>query len=95
MQAQTRLIIKFQTHRPQIPIFFHCVFCEYCKTSTLPKLLNKYKEYLPEPANIINLLANCDVLKVQNQFCDVAGCLFSYNEDEIAGSIVGTSPPPC
>ena len=75
------LKISIKHTGPQIPILFHLVFFEYCETNTLPKLLNKYKEDLPEPANLI---ANWDVLKIQNQFCDVAGCLLPYNEDVIA-----------
>ena len=79
------LKISIKHTGPQIPILFNRVFCEYCKTNTLPKLLNKYKEDLPEPANLVNLIADQDVLKIQNQFCDVAGCLLPYVEDVIAG----------
>ena len=80
------LKISIKHSGSQIPILFHRVFCEYCETNTLPKLLNKYKEDLPEPAIMVNLIANWDVLKIQNQFCDVAGCLLPFNEDVIAGS---------
>ena len=31
------------------------------------------------------MIASSDVLKIQNQFRDVAGCLLSYDEDVIAG----------
>ena len=47
--------------------------------------LSYYKENLPEPANLVNLIANWDVLKIQNRFRDAAGCLLSYDEDVIAG----------
>ena len=31
------------------------------------------------------MIASWDVLKIQNQFCDAAGCLLPYDEDVIAG----------
>ena len=58
---KTDLKISIKHTGPQIPILFHHVFCEYCKANTLPKLLNKYKDDLPEPANFVNLIANWDV----------------------------------
>ena len=78
------LKISIKHTGPEIPIFFHCVFCEYCETNTLSKLLNKYKEDLREPANFSNLIANWDVLNIQNHFCDFVGFLLPCNEDVIA-----------
>ena len=62
------------------PIFFHSVFCDYCQTNTLPKLLDKYKDVLGEPSNLSNLIANWDILKIPNQFCDVVGCLLPFDK---------------
>ena len=87
MQApSTRVILKFQSNTlgPK-SLSSSIVYFVSTARQTLPKLLIKYKEDLPEPANLVNLIANWDVLKIQNQFCDVAGCLLPYDEDVIAG----------
>ena len=55
------LKISIKHTGPQIPFLFNHVFCEYCKTNILPKVLNKYTEDLTEPANLVNLIDNWNV----------------------------------
>ena len=51
----------------------------------MPKLLDRYKDSLGEPSNLSNLLANWNILKIPNQFCDAVGCLLPFDKDLVAG----------
>ena len=51
----------------------------------MPKLLHKYKNNLGRPSNLSNLIANWNILKFPNQFCDVAGCLLLFEKDVVTG----------
>ena len=74
------LVITMKHTGPQIPISFHHVFCYFCETNTVLKLLDKYKDNLGEPSNPLNLIANWDILKIPYQFCAVVGCLLPFDK---------------
>ena len=80
------LIITIKDTGPRIPISFHRVFCDYCQTNSLPKLLDRYKDNLGELSNLSNLRANRNILKTANQYCDVIGCLLPFDRYVVAGS---------
>ena len=85
MQApSTRVILKFQSNTLGPKSISSSIVC-FVSTPRQTLCLSYYKENLPEPANLVNLIANWDVLKIQNRFRDAAGCLLSYDEDVIAG----------
>ena len=80
------LVITMKHTGPQIPISFHHVFCYFCETNTVLKLLDKYKDNFGEPSNPLNLIANWDILKIPYQFCAAVGCLLPFDKDVVTGS---------
>ena len=62
------------------------VYCSYCQLNVLPKLLEKYQEYIEDrDITLQDLLDNWDKWKVNNQYSDVVGCFIYLQADVHAG----------
>ena len=53
---------------------FHRIYCNYCQSNIVPKLIEKYKESLSEDQSLSNLITNWDILKVSNGVINAVGC---------------------
>ena len=83
--SKENLSIELKNSGFNPPKSFHRIYCDYCESNILPKLIEKYKESLSEDQSLSNLIANWDILKVSNGVIDVAGCFLLEDETHVAG----------
>ena len=57
--SKENLSIDLKNSGAKPPKSFHRIYCDYCKSNILPKLIQKYKEFLSEDQSLSNLIANC------------------------------------
>ena len=83
--SKENLSIELQNSGVKPPKSFHWIYCDYCESNILPKLIEKYKESLSEDQSHSSLIANWDILKVSNGVIDVVGCFLPEDETHVPG----------
>ena len=62
------------------PAEYHRLYCTYCHSALIPRVIEEFKAGLENPT-LDNLIANWDILKIPDKYCDYVGCFLPWEPE--------------
>ena len=59
------------------PAEYHRLYCTYCHSTLIPRVIEEFKAGLEKPT-LDYLIANWDILKIPDKYCDYVGCFLPW-----------------
>ena len=67
------------------PADYQRLYCNYCQTHLIPRLIQEFKGSLGENPSVDSLIANWDALKIPKKYLDYVGCFLPWDPKTQAG----------
>ena len=67
------------------PTDYQRLYCNYCQTHLIPRLIQEFKGSLGENPSVDSLIANWDALKIPEKYLDYVGCFLPWDPKTQAG----------